>query len=72
MPSVSKHLACAATLIFISIKKVRKITTFFPFLQMFLRFFVFFCSLSCIFDKKSVPLQADWLPCEVLVRQPTF
>ena len=71
--SVGKPLACAAALISIShSKKVRKITTFFPFLQMFLRFFVFFCSLSCIFDKKSVPLQAFWLPCKVIVRQSTL
>ena len=57
MPSVSKHLACAATLIFISNKKVRKITTFFPFLQIISRFFAFFRKLSCVFHKKAVPLR---------------
>ena len=55
--SVGKPLACAAALISISLKNVRKITTFFPFLQIISRFFAFFRKLSCVFHKKAVPLR---------------
>lgn len=41
--SVGKPLACAAALISISLEKVRKITTFFPLLQIFLGNSSFFC-----------------------------
>lgn len=51
--SVGKPLACAAALISISLEKVRKITTFFPLLQIFLGNSSFFFANNLHIPQKS-------------------